>query len=124
MKKISLAVSILALALGACASTRNTTVTPGAMSDAGIIGPCRGDSRDIQACGNAIFNASVISQVHAGQTLMEVRSIMRHDAERHEVAGKNVSWGYITSYENKMLTWITFTDRKVSSLSHEEWLRD
>jgi len=44
---------------------------------------------------------------------------MRHDAERRELAGSIESWGYLTSYKNQMVTWITFTDRTVSSITHE-----
>ena len=44
---------------------------------------------------------------------------MRHDAEKREVDGFTESWCYLTSYQNQMITWITFTDRKVSSLTHE-----
>lgn len=44
---------------------------------------------------------------------------MGHDAEKREVGGFTESWGYLTSYKNRMMTWITFTDRKVSSMTHE-----
>ncbi|HYS52835.1 MAG TPA: hypothetical protein VER58_03595 [Thermoanaerobaculia bacterium] len=44
---------------------------------------------------------------------------MRHDAERREVEGLTESWGYLTSYKNQMITWITFTDWTVSWLTHE-----
>jgi len=91
---------------------------------AGDIRPCSPDRRDAQACGNALFNTTVISQIHKGQTRSEVRGIMRHDAEKREIAGVTESWGYLTSYKNKMITWITFTDHKVSSLTHEIIERD
>lgn len=94
------------------------------MNLAGVITPCYPDRRDAQACGNATFNASVISQIQKGQTPADVRAIMKHDAERREVTSLTESWGYLTSYENKMITWITFTDRKVTSLSHEALTRD
>jgi hypothetical protein len=44
---------------------------------------------------------------------------MRHDAERREFEGHSESWGYLTSYKDRMVTWITFTNQTVSSLSHE-----
>ena len=44
---------------------------------------------------------------------------MGHAAERREVGAFTESWGYLTSYKNQMMTWITFTDRTVSSLTHE-----
>jgi len=84
-----------------------------------IIAPCSPDRGGAQACEDARFNATVISQIHKGQTQNEVRTIMRHDAERREIAGANESWGYLTSYHNQMVTWITFTGPTVSSLTHE-----
>jgi hypothetical protein len=86
---------------------------------AAIIAPCSADGRGSQACGDALFNGTVISQIHKGQTQSEVRTIMQHDAERREVGGSTESWGYLTSYKNHMVTWITFTDRTVSSMTHE-----
>ena len=44
---------------------------------------------------------------------------MGHDAEKREADGFTESWGYLTSYKNHMMTWITFTDRTVSSMTHE-----
>jgi hypothetical protein len=102
----------------------NVTLPPGRMNEAGTIRPCHNDHRDAQACGNAIFNASVIGQIHTGQTLTDVRAIMRHDAERRTVDGSNESWGYITNYRDKVMTWIAFTDRKVSAVTQQPWSRD
>jgi hypothetical protein len=124
MKKTLLAISAAALALTGCTSAMNTALPPGRMSDAGIIRPCHRDHRDAQACGDAIFNGSVIASIHTGQTLTDVRAIMRHDAERRTVDGSNESWGYITNYDAKVMTWIAFTDRKVSSITQQPWVRD
>jgi hypothetical protein len=124
MKKVILAISVAALAITGCTTAMNTALPPGRMSEAGIIRPCHRDHRDAQACGNAIFNETVIAQIHTGQTLTDVRAIMRHEAERRTVDGSNESWGYITSYDNKVMTWIAFTDRKVSSVIHQPWVRD
>jgi predicted small secreted protein len=107
MHKITLAVACLALA--GCAASINTSRPAG---------------RDAEASANALFNTTVISQIHKGQTRSEVRGIMRHDAEKHEIAGLTESWGYLTSHKNKMITWITFTDHTVSSLTHEILERD
>jgi len=124
MKKILLAISVAALALTGCTATLNKALPPGRMSEAGTIRPCHRDYRDAQACGNAIFNETVIAQIHTGQTLTDVRAIMRHDAERRTVAGENESWGYITNYSDKVMTWIAFTDRRVSSVTQQPWVRD
>jgi hypothetical protein len=124
MKKTLLAISAAAILLAGCTSAMNTALPPGRMSDAGIIRPCHRDHRDAQACGDAIFNGSVIASIHTGQTLTDVRAIMRHDAERRSVDGSNESWGYITNYDTKVMTWIAFTDRKVSSITQQPWVRD
>ena len=124
MKKSLLAISVAALAVTGCTSAMNTALPPGRMNEAGIIRPCHRDHRDAQACGNAIFNKTVIDQIHPGQTLTDVRAIMRHDSERRVVDGSNERWGYITSYDDKVMTWVVFTDRKVSSIEQQPWVRD
>ena len=124
MHKTILAISVATLAITGCTSVMNTALPPGRMNEAGTIRPCHRDHRDAQACGNAIFNHGVIADIHTGQTLTDVRAIMRHEAERRTVAGANESWGYITNYDDKLMTWITFTDRKVSSVTQQAWVRD
>lgn len=124
MKRTLLAVSVGILALTGCTSAMNSALPPGRMNEAGTIRPCHRDHRDAQACGNAIFNQGVIAQIHTGQTLTDVRAIMRHDAERRTVDGTNESWGYITNYNDKLMTWINFTDRKVSAVTQQPWVRD
>jgi len=124
MKRTLLAVSVAIATLSGCTTAMNSALPPGRMNEAGTIRPCHRDHRDAQACGNAIFNEGVITQIHTGQTLTDVRAIMRHDAERRTVNGSNESWGYITNYNDKMMTWIEFTDRKVSSITLQPWLRD
>jgi hypothetical protein len=122
MKPSLIAISVAALAFLGCASVMKTTAPPpGRMNDASSIGPCHGDRRDAQACGDAIFNESVIAQIHTGQTLSDVRAIMRHEAERRAVDGSNESWGYVTDYNDKVMvmTWIGFTDWKVSSVTRQ-----
>ncbi len=124
MNKICVVLSIASLALTGCAAVMTSSAPAGDMNAAGAIQPCYPDRRDAQACGNSIFNATVIAQIHKGQWRSDVRGIMRHDAERREMQGLTESWGYMTSYDSKMITWITFTDHQVSSLSHEEVVRD
>jgi len=124
MKRTLLAVSVAVFTLSGCTATMNSALPPGRMNEAGTIRPCHRDHRDAQACGNAIFNDGVISQIHTGQTLTDVRAIMRHDAERRTVDGSNESWGYITNYDDKVMTWIEFTDRKVSAVTKHPWTRD
>jgi uncharacterized protein YceK len=123
MNKIRIVLSAALLTLTGCASVVTSTGPAGGMNNAGAIQPCLPDRRDAQACGDAIFNATVIAQIHKGQSRGDVRGIMRHDAERREFQGLTESWGYMTSYKDKMITWITFTDLQVSSLSHEALTR-
>lgn len=124
MNRTLLAVSVAILTLTGCTSAMNSALPPGRMNEAGTIRPCHRDHRDAQACGNAIFNETVIAQIHTGQTLTDVRAIMRHNAERRSVDGTNESWGYITNYDDKVMTWIAFTDRKVSGVTMQPWVRD
>jgi len=122
MKTSLLAISIASLTFMGCTSAMNTALpSAGRMNEAGSIGPCQRDYRDAQACGNAIFNELAIAQIHTGQTLTDVRAIMRHEAERRTVDGSNESWGYVTDYNDKVMvmTWIAFTDWKVSSVTHQ-----
>jgi hypothetical protein len=123
IKSIHVLISIASFALIGCSSAPGTPRVAGDMNGSGGIQPCS-DRRDAQACGNAVFNATVIAQIHKGQSRGDVRGIMRHDAERHETQGLTESWGYLTSYKNQMITWITFTADQVSSLSHEQLVRD
>lgn len=117
MHKLTLAMACIAL-MG-CAATITPTLPAKRTNVAGLVAPCSADGRGSRSCGDALFNATVISQIHKGQSQNEVRGIMGHDAERRTVDQYTESWGYLTSYENQMMTWITFTDRTVSSLSHE-----
>lgn len=124
MKRLILAVSIAGLVLGGCTSAMNTVKKPGRMNESGQIRPCHRDDYDAQACGNSIFNRNVIGKIHVDQTMADVRAIMRHDAEKRRVDGFNESWGYVTDYENREMTWITFSNGTVSSLSKQPWSRD
>lgn len=117
MHKITLAVACVALA--GCAASITPPLPTARMNVADLIAPCSADRRGSQACGDAVSNATGISQVHKGQSQTEVRSIMGHAAERREVDTFTESWGYLTSYRNQMMTWVTFTNGSVTSLTHE-----
>ena len=90
----------------------------------GTITPCGGHHTDPQACGYATFNSKVIGQVHAGATMQEVHDIMKHDAERRTIDGDRESWGYITDYQAELMTWVVFTDGKVTAMSQGPWKDD
>ncbi len=118
------AVAIASLALTGCAALSARPPATGNMNAVHEMAPCRADLSNAQGCGNFLSNAAVIGQIHRGQSRAEVRGIMRHDAERREIGSLTESWGYLTSDKNSMMTWITFTDRQVSSVSHEVVARD
>jgi len=118
MTKITLGVAVVALA--GCAASMTPRLPAGRMTvPTDVVAPCSPDRRGSQQCADALVNSAVISQIHLGQSQTEVRTIMGHAAERREVGAFTESWGYLTSYNNQMMTWITFTDRSVSSLTHE-----
>jgi hypothetical protein len=85
------------------------------------IAACHGNHTDSQACGNAIWNQKVIGGVHAGQTLAEVRQIMKHDAERRELSGDTETWTYITAYDAEKVTKIVFTHGVVTGMQQADW---
>jgi hypothetical protein len=93
----------------------------GALRKDGSISPCGGYHTDKQACGNAIFNAKALPAVHTGQSMDEVRSIMKHEAERRNAEGLTESWGVISDCDAEQMTWITFTDGKVTKISQGPW---
>jgi len=124
MKRLILAVSIAGLALSGCTSAMNTVKKPGRMNESGQIRPCHRDDYDAQACGNSIFNKKVIGKIHVDQPMADVRAIMRHDAEKRSTTGSTESWGYVTDYENREMTWIAFRDGVVISITKEPWSRD
>jgi len=124
MKKLILAVSIAGLALSGCTSAMNTVKKPGRMNESGEIRPCHRDDYDAQSCGNAIFNAKVIGKIHVGQPMSDVKAIMRHEAEKRRTDGTFESWGYITDYENREMTWVAFDEGTVTAIHKEPWSRD
>jgi outer membrane protein assembly factor BamE (lipoprotein component of BamABCDE complex) len=107
---------LLFLVLAAAACT-----TPGTMDQSGHISGCGGYHTDDQACGNAMFNAPLLAKVHAGMTTDEVRTLMRHDAERREISGNSETWFYMSDYDAERMTAIEFTEGKVTALKQVPW---
>ena len=66
MNRSLLAISVASLTFLGCTSAMNAALPSGRMNEAGTIRPCH---RDAQACGNPIFNETVIAQIHTGLTL-------------------------------------------------------
>jgi hypothetical protein len=110
------ALLLATITLSSCADSLGGDLRPD-----GSISSCGGHHTDSEACGRATFNARVIGQIHAGQPFAEVRSIMKHDAERRTIDNNSESWGYISDYQAEMMTWITFTDGKVSAMTTGPW---
>src|SRR5258707_14200857 len=66
-------------------------------------------------------NRRSINEVRVGQTLAEVRAIMKKDPEKREVRarfdGKVVEfWSYVTDYGRKLDSTITFIDGHVQEI--------
>lgn len=98
----------------------------GVMLPNGKITPCNGWHTDNQACGNALFNTKQISRVELGQTPSEVRTIMKHDAERREAmvrsdGGKTETWSYLTDYDAEQMTTLTFVNSRLTAIGKAPW---
>ncbi|KQW03128.1 hypothetical protein [Rhizobacter sp. Root1221] len=93
---------------------------PGQMREDGTITPCRGHRKDHQLCGNAVFNATRIHKVAVGQTREQVRAAMEHEPEQRTAkneGGKPLEqWTYMTNYQTRTWSQITFTNGVVSSV--------
>src|SRR5437660_4873858 len=71
-------------------------------------------------------NRQHLNEVKVGQTLAEVRTIMRKDPEKREVRarfdGKTVEfWSYVTDYARKLESTITFIDGRVQEIRATSW---
>ncbi|MEO8379304.1 MAG: hypothetical protein ABI779_06545 [Acidobacteriota bacterium] len=91
----------------------------------GRIEPCHESRVDLQACGNAIFNAPLLPKIELGMTTEAVRELMKHEAERRDVRlegdRKIEVWKYMQDYDRELMSAITFTDGKVTSVTTVSW---
>ena len=72
-------------------------------------------------------NRQYLNEVRVGQTLAEVRAIMKKDPEKREVRsrfdGKVVEfWSYVTDYGRRLDSTITFIDGRVQEIRTTPWL--
>ncbi len=72
-------------------------------------------------------NRRSINEVRVGQTLAEVRVIMKKDPEKREVRarfdGKVVEfWSYVTDYGRRLDSTITFIDGHVQEIRATPWM--
>jgi len=72
-------------------------------------------------------NRRSINEVRVGQTLAEVRAIMKKDPEKREVRsrfdGKVVEfWSYVTDYGRRLDSTITFIDGHVQEIRTTPWM--
>jgi len=113
------------MVLATCDTTedgkRHLNLPEGQMLANGTIAPCDGWHTDAQACGNALFNRPLLPKIHVGMTTDDVRSIMRHDAERREISGNTETWLYMSDYDAEQMTAITFVDGKVTAMKQVAW---
>jgi hypothetical protein len=68
-----------------------------------------------------------INDVRIGQSLAEVRAIMKKDPEKREIRarfdGKTVEfWSYVTDYGRKLDSTITFLDGNVQEIRTTPWM--
>lgn len=71
-------------------------------------------------------NRRHINEVHVGQSLAEVRTIMGTEPEKREVRarfdGKTVEfWSYVTDYSRRLDSTITFIDSRVQEVRATPW---
>ena len=72
-------------------------------------------------------NRLYINDVRIGQSLAEVRAIMKKDPEKREIRsrfdGKTVEfWSYVTDYGRRLDSTITFIDGKVQGIRTTPWM--
>src|SRR5260221_11125657 len=72
-------------------------------------------------------NRRHLNEVQVGQTIADVRAIMRKDPEKREVRarfdGKTVEfWSYVTDYGRRLDSTITFLDGRVQEIRTTPWL--
>jgi hypothetical protein len=72
-------------------------------------------------------NRQRINEVRVGQTLAEVRAIMKKEPEKREVRarfdGKVVEfWSYVTDYGRRLDSTITFIDGHVQEIRTTPWM--
>jgi len=116
----------LTIVIAACICLSTCITEEGVMRPNGTVTPCNGWHTDNQACGNALFNAKQIGRIQLGQTPNDVRSLMKHDAERREASadanGNTVeTWSYITDYDAEQMTTLTFTNGRLTAIGKESW---
>jgi hypothetical protein len=72
-------------------------------------------------------NRQHINEVRVGQTLVEVRAIMKKDPEKREVRGRFDGkvvefWSYVTDYGRRLDSTITFIDGRVQEIRTTPWM--
>jgi len=91
----TLSILILSVQMLGCAQ-------PGTMNEDGSIVACRGYTMRPKEWEAAIYNASRLNLVSAGQTPQEVREVMKRDPEARELrrdGQKTIElWSYLTDY--------------------------
>ena len=130
--RIMMALTVL-LVLSGCMH-RGPQGEPGSIDELGQIVPCRGDrdSPENIACGKAIYNATVIEGLQTGQSMDNVRQVMKHNPEsvkvQEPVAGRPVEvWYYVRDFDARTMTArtmtaLTFVDGVVTEIAIVPWV--
>ena len=102
---------------------RDAISPPGQLSANGTVTPCHGYRSDYQACGNAIYNAKVISKLAIGMSIDDARAIVKRAPERREQEAQGGSkvdiWWFLTDYDRWLSTRIEFRGGQIVSIRTE-----
>lgn len=117
----TLVVAMVIFLAGCVDTLQDAARPPGQMNPDGTINPCHGYEGDKALCGESLFFAKAITQIELGQTRDEVREVMKRDPWRRKLKAGQELWGYSTSYSDERMSWILFTDGKVTEVRESEW---
>jgi hypothetical protein len=108
------------LPLTGCHIILNEVSPPGEMNSNGKINPCHDFRSNPQACGEAQYNAPRVRKLGIGQTIAQAQQIMGRDPEERSLKvqdGQSIEiWFYLTDYDRSIVSVITFTDGKITSI--------
>ena len=113
-------VLVVASSLAGCQAILNKRFPPGEMDASGSVYPCNDRRTNPQACGEAIYNAPRVRQLNLGMDLATARRVMGRDPEERGLkvvdSTQVETWGYLTDYDNTIVSTVTFTNGRISSI--------
>lgn len=86
--------------------------------------PCNATHmRSHAECRAAFMNSVYIADIRIGQTLDEVRSIMRNGPQQREATEDSESWLFHTDYRNRLWTRVVFKKGRVVEIKQFDMRR-